>query len=134
MKKTEFIEVFQLSRTKLFEVHYYTLSSNKLPHFATSAEEFCRSKADYVRAGQCQNDICRGFPSALAFFRKWDHKHLQDLAAGEYEELYKDLTILESKYNYMKTELDETCRPYNPSFGFHSLVQFSKQPPKMQEV
>ena len=41
----EFHAVFQLSKTIIFEVNFYTLSTNQTPHFSTNAAQFARKKA-----------------------------------------------------------------------------------------
>lgn len=51
--KKEFLSVFQLSKTKIFEVDYYTLMTNQHPQFSTSANEFNRPKNNYSSCGQC---------------------------------------------------------------------------------
>lgn len=126
----EFIATFQLSKTKLFNVSYYTLSTNKSPYFTTSADEFCRSKRDFSRCGQCQDTLLKGYPTAMGFYKRWNPMHLKQLTDEQYEEMRKDLVLLKAKYNCLLMELDETQRPYSPRFGFYSLVEFSKQPPK----
>lgn len=131
--KKEFIAVFQLSKTKIFEVGYYTLSNNKTAHFATSAAEFCRNKRDYARCGQAQKDVLKGYPRAMMFFKKWDKLHLHDLTEEEYQEMREDMERLADRYNCIIEALDESKRPYNPSFGFYRLAEWSKQEPKHKQ-
>ena len=126
----EFISVFQLSKTKVFEVNYYTLSTNSHPYFATCGAEFIRSKRDYSTCGQCQNYLLKHYPTAMAFYKKWDGKHLKDLTEEEYNEMRHDLKNLENKYNHIVRELDESKKPYSPHIGFYEIVEFSKQEPK----
>ena len=57
----EFQAVFQLSKTIIFEVRYYTLSTNSRPYFSTTAARFCRNKRDYSQCGQAQDTLTRGF-------------------------------------------------------------------------
>ena len=65
----EFKAVFQLSKTAIFEVGYYTLGNNSKPYFATSASQFARNKRDFSRCGQCQADILTG--AAKRFWGKY---------------------------------------------------------------
>lgn len=126
----EFISVFQMSKTIIFEVEYYTLSTNKTPYFATSAAQFCRNKRDYTQCGQAQKSLLRSYPTAMRFFEKWDTFYLKDLTPAQYEEMQTDLEELKSRYNFIYEELDETKRPYSPHFGFNRLAEWSKQTPK----
>lgn len=127
----EFISVFQLSKTIIFEVDYYTLSTNKTPYFSTSAAQFCRNKRDYTRCGQAQKSLLGSYPAAMRFFEKWDTFHLKKLTAAQYEEMQTDLEELKSRYNFIYEELDKTKRPYSPCFEFHRLAKWSKQTPKV---
>lgn len=129
--KKEFQVVFQLSKTRVFEVKYYTLSTNQHPHFATSAYEFCRNKRDWSRGGQSQEYVCKGFLSAYRFYQKWDKLHLKDMTEEEYSEMRYDLEKLMEKYNYILEELDESKRPYSPHFSFRRLAEWTKQKPKI---
>ena len=126
----EFISVFQLSKMVMFNVNYYTLSTNKSPYFSTSAERFIKSKRDFCECGQCQERLLKGFPTAMAFYRKWDVKHLKDLTDEEYAEMREDLKQLEDKYNHIIRELDESKRPYSPRISFSDEVELSKLTPK----
>lgn len=130
----EFQAVFQLSKTIIFEVRYYTLSTNKSPYFTTSASQFCRNKQDYSRCGQAQESLLPPYPVAMRFFKKWDSYHLKDITPVQYEELIADLESLKSQYNFIFEELDETERPYHPRFGFYRLAEWSKQKPKKKAV
>jgi hypothetical protein len=126
----EFQAVFQLSKLIIFEVYYYTLSTNKNAHFTTSAAEFCKNKKDFCRCGQAQDDLTRGFATARRFWKKWDALHLKTLTPEQYNELQADLQALKDKYNYIYNELDETKKPYSPNFSFYRLAEWTKQPPK----
>ena len=126
----EFQAAFQISKTIVFEVKYYTLLDNKNPHFTTSASQFCRSKRDYTICGQAQETLLKPGTAARAFFDIWDPKHLQPLTTAEYDEMRNDIETLKGKYNYIFEELDESRRPYNPSIGFYRLAEFTKQMPK----
>lgn len=128
--KKEFRAVFQLTKTIIFEVRFYTLSNNTAPHFATSAAQFCRNKRDFNQCGQAQKSLLRGFPPAMRFFKKWDSLHLHDLTPEQYEEMRRDLEELKQRYNFIFEELDESKRPYNPHFEFYMLAEWTKQEPK----
>ncbi len=126
----EFISVFQLSKTIIFEVCFYTLGTNQTPHFTTSAAKFCKNKRDYSRCGQAQEELTKGFFTARRFWKKWDKCHLKNLTKSQYDEMQNDIQLLKQKYNYIYEELLETCRPYNPHFSFDYLAEWSKQNPK----
>lgn len=126
----EFISVFQLSKTIIFEVNYYTLSTNTHAYFTTSVAQFCKNKRDFNCAGQAQKELTTNFFYARRFWRKWDKFHLKDLTPEQYDELQNDLNELKQHYNYMYTELDESNKPYSPHFSFYRLAEWSKQPPK----
>lgn len=132
--KKEFISVFQMSKTIIFEVKFYTLSANKNPYFTTSAARFCRSKRDFNCCGQAQKALLRNYPEAMRFFRKWDKLHLQDMDEEQYAEMRSDLENLKSRYNYIFEELDERKKPYNPGFGFHRLAEWAKQEPRKRNL
>lgn len=126
----EFQAVFQMSKTIIFEVSYYTLSTNPAPYFSTSAAEFCRNKKDFTRCGQAQPELLKGYRTARRFFEKWDGCHLHDLTPAQYDEMRQDLEALKEKYNFIFEELDETRRPYSPHFSFYRLAEWTKQTPK----
>lgn len=129
MPNKEFKAVFQLSKTVIFEVEYYTLGYNSHPYFATTASQFCRNKRDFSRCGQCQNDILTG--KAKRFWKKWDDLHLKDLSEVQYAEMFGDLEDLFERYNFMYEDYDESKKPYSyTGFHFSDLVEFSKQEPK----
>ena len=126
----EFLAVFQLSKMIVFEVNYYTLSTNRTPHFATSAAQFVRNKRDYNQCGQAQNDLLPRGSAARSFYLKWDAKHLHDLTESEYTEMMQDLEALKEKYNHILRVLDESKKPYSPRISFYDTVELSKQTPK----
>lgn len=128
--KKEFQAVFQIDKTRIFEVRYYTLGTNKSPYFATSAALFIRSKRDFNQCGQAQESILSKSSKAYKFYKKWDCLHCQDLTPTQYEEMIQDLEALKNQYNYMYEEFNESMKPYNPHFTFYRLVEFSKQEPK----
>lgn len=126
----EFQAVFQMSKTIIFEVSYYTLGTNDHPYFTTSAAQFCRNKQDYARCGQAQPELLKGYGAAMRFFEKWDAYHLHDLTPEQYDEMRNDLEALKERYNYIFEELDESKRPYSPHFSFYRLAEWTKQNPK----
>ena len=126
----EFQAVFQMSKTIIFEVRYYTLDTNSHPYFATSAAQFCRNKQDFSRCGQAQPELLKDYRTARKFFEKWDACHLHDLTPEQYNEMRDDLKALENQYNYILEELDESRRPYSPRFSFYRLANWTKQNPK----
>lgn len=126
----EFLAVFQLSKTKVLFVEYYTLSTNSNPDFTMSAAEFCRNKLDYTRCGQCQEEITKGFLTAHSFVKKWNPHHLHDLTPAEYSEMLTDLEKLKVRYNYIMQELNEIEKPYSPHISFYRIAEFTKQNPK----
>ena len=130
--KKEFRAVFQLTKTIIFEVNYYTLNKNTNPYFTTAAAQFYRNKRDFSRCGQAQKTLLRGFPPAMQFFKKWDGLHLHNLTINQYEEMRQDLEKLKHCYNFIFEELDENERPYNPFFDFRTLAEWTKQEPKRQ--
>lgn len=104
MRKTEFHYEFQITRLVIFEVSYYTLSTNQHPYFATSARHYVRSKMGVDTCGQCQKHVLSG--EAMRFWRKWDELHLHDLSEEKYAELRRDIDALCEVYNYDKEERD----------------------------
>lgn len=128
MKKKEFHMVFQLSKTILFEVHYYTEGSNKSADFSTEAELFVRNKKDFERCGQCQRDLLVNYPEAMAFYKKWDVHHCKHLSDEAYSEMVTDLAALGSKYNYLLEE-HTSITPIG-AFYFEQLKNFSMLKPK----
>ncbi len=119
----EFHAVFALSKTKMFEVSYYTLGNNAEPYFTTSANEFNRSKSDYNRCGQAQNDICKGYTAAMNFYKKWDAEHLHKLSNEQYQEMIADMESLFSKYPYILKQKEDDKPLYD--FNFSTVKDFS---------
>ena len=126
----EFNACFQMSKMILFNVSYYTLGNNQNPYFVTSADEFIRSKRDFCRGGQAQEALLKGFPEAYNFYKKWDVFHLKQLTQEQYDEMRKDLCVLEQKYNTLLLEMEDGIKLKPDHFSFHTLVKFSKQKPK----
>ena len=100
--KKEFIYTFQLSKLIIFTVRYTTVGSNKNPYFATTASEFIKSKRDFSRCGQCQNDVLSAI--ALEFYTKYANLHLKDLTLNEYNKIIIDLEKLKQKYNFIDND------------------------------
>ena len=126
----EFSFCFQMSKTILFTVSYYTLGRNKNPYFVTAAYEFTRSKRDFRKAGQYQEDLLKRFQIAYKFYKKWDFFHLKQLTQEQYNEMRKDLYILEQKYNSLLVEMEDGIKFDPARFSFYQLIEFSKQTPK----
>ena len=119
-----------MSKMILFEVSYYTLGGNQNPYFSTSAYEFVRNKRNFCRAGQAQETLLKGFPEAYNFYKKWDIFHLEQLTKEQYDEMRKDLRILEQKYNNLFLEMEDGIKLNPGRFGFYQLVELSKKHPK----
>lgn len=115
--------IFQLSRMVMFKVGYYRLRGNKQPHFATSAQVFCRNKKDISIGGQCQADVLKDFPAAYEFWKKWDKLHLHRFDYKTYQELLDDIEFLKEEYNWDYTKSSD-------GFSFYREVELSKQKPK----
>ena len=126
----EFNACFQMSKMILFKVSYYTLGDNQNPYFATSAYEFVRNKRDFCTIGQAQETLLKEFPEAYNFYKKWDVFHLKQLTQEQYDEMRKDLRILEQKYNNLFLEMEDGIKLNPDRFSFCKLVEFSKQTPK----
>ena len=126
----EFQAVFQMSKTIIFEVRYYTLANNTNAHFTTSAAKFCNSKRDFSQCGQAQPELLKKYATAREFFEKWDHLHLHKMSEEEYAEMIEDIEKLKARYNFIFEELEESRKPYSPGFSFYRLADWSKQEPK----
>lgn len=125
----EFLYCFQITKLITFEVNYYTLGNNTSAYFATSANEFIRSKRDYCRGGQAQAALLPKGSTARRFWTKWDPCHLHDLTAEQYEELTADIEELKARYNYIVKEAD-TFQGTHARLSFYSIVELSKLQPK----
>lgn len=102
MEKTEFKYTFQITKKVIFQVSYYTLGSNKTPHFATSAAVFNQPKSDFNQCGQCQKDVLLG--NAKKFYFKYDFLHLSDLNDEQYENIINDIELLKDQYNWIDNQ------------------------------
>ena len=127
MNQTEFHYAFEITRTIIFEVSYYTLGNNKTPYFTTSASQFNRPKSDWITCGQAQDELLPKGSKARIFYKKWDEKHLKNLTEAEYKELRSDLEVLKEKYNYIVKE-QKTFAGTSSGFHFHELKDLSMQP------
>lgn len=129
----EFMYCFQLDKMTVFEVDFYTLSTNKMPHFSTSAARFIRSKRDYSRCGQCQKDVLPRHSAARRFYDKWDRLHLHSLTPAEYEEMTADIEKLKARYNYIEDVRDcfgRSAGCHKTHLSFYEIVELSKLTPK----
>lgn len=117
--------IFKINRMVIFEVNYYTLSTNAHPYFSTSAEEFIRSKRDYRQCGQCQENVLPKGSMAYQFFKKWDVYHLKELNDKIKTELYKDIENLMKHYKYMLIESDIFGTNDTRDFNIHQIKQLS---------
>lgn len=96
----EFHTSFQITRMVVFNVSYYTLGSNRLPHFSTWAAKFNQPKTDYRECGQCQDRLLTG--EARKFWQKWDPHHLGQLTDEELAELRADIDALKERYEWVE--------------------------------
>lgn len=124
---------FQINKITIFEVRFYTLSTNKTPYFSTSAARFICSKRDYDTCGQCQECVLPKNSAAYYFFDKWDKLHLHNLTKEEYAEIIADIEELKAKYNYIEDIQDCFGRSvgcYDTHISFDEIVELSKLTPK----
>lgn len=129
----EFMYCFQIDKMTVFEVEFYTLSTNKEPHFSTSAARFIRSKRDYSECGQCQTHILPKHSAARRFYDKWDRLHLHNLTPEEYAEMTADIETLKARYNYIEDVRDcfgRSAGCYKTHLSFNDIVELSKLTPK----
>jgi hypothetical protein len=115
MKQTEtltelssFHYSFQITKKIVFEVNYYRLGSNKNKHFSTSAAQFNQRKTDFNHCGQAQSKLLKEGRTAMQFYKKWDHRHLNDLTEQEHAEILADIEALKKKYNFTQTDTSAT--------------------------
>lgn len=130
---TEFMYCFQITKMIVFEVEYYTLSTNTTPHFSTSAAEFIRSKRDYSRCGQAQAELLPRHSAARRFYDKWNRLHLHDLTPEEYAEMIADIENLKARYNYIEDVREcfgQSAGCYKTHIPFYEVVELSKMPLK----
>jgi len=118
----EFHVTFALSKTKMFNVSYYTLGSNNSPYFSTSADIFNRPKTDWSQCGQCQKEVLKGYLTAMKFYKKWDEKHLKQLTDEEYQELISDIEELFNKYPHI---LEQQTDRHLEDIRFNRIKDFS---------
>lgn len=133
----EFMYCFQIDKMTVFEVDFYTLSTNKEPHFSTSAARFIRSKRDYSQCGQAQKMVLPKGSPAYRFYNKWNRLHLQNLTQDEYTEIMKDIEELKARYNYIEDLRDcfgQSAGCYITHIPFLDIVELSKMKPKKNNV
>ncbi len=129
----EFMYCFQLDKMTVFEVAFYTLGTNTMPHFSTSAARFIRSKRNYSESGQAQERLLPKYSIARHFYDKWDRLHLHNLTPKEYAEMTADIEVLKARYNYIKDVRDcfgQSARCYKANIPFREIVELSKKTPK----
>lgn len=83
-----------------------------------------------AEGGQAQEDLLKKFRTAYNFYKKWDVFHLKQLTQEQYDEMRKDLYVLEQKYNTLLLEMEDGIQLEPDHFSFYQLVEFSKQTPK----
>ena len=120
--KKEFQAVFQLSKTEIFEVRYYHLSTNERADFATSAARFCRNKRDFSTCGQAQESVCKGHKCAYNFYKKWNVKHLHDLTDAEYEEVVNYALMCGIK-NIFVQDGESVSESFIPPFNYEGVLK-----------
>ena len=124
----EFFAAFQLSKTEIFNVAYYTCGRNTSPYFTTSGEVFARNKRDYIRCGQCQDYLLRNYKTAREFYQKWGPLHLRELTEEQYKEMRTDLEKLFDKYNSMYSQIQKD------GFSFEMIKELSMRPIRKRTV
>lgn len=132
----EFMYCFQITKMIVFEVSFYTLSTNPAPHFSTSAAEFIRSKRDYSSCGQAQERVLPRASLARRFYDKWDRLHLHSLTPEEYAEMTADIEELKERYNYIEDVRDcfgRSAGCYKTGIPFYEVVELSKRTPKAKK-
>lgn len=130
-EREEFQYLFQITGLVNFSVNFYTLSSNKIPHFTTSANKFYKSKTDYESGGQAQEIILPKNSLARDFYKKFDKYHLKNLTTEEYNEIVGEIEKLKERYNFIcKKESEQPLNNFN--FTFTEAVDLSEQPLKLR--
>ena len=133
----EFMYCFQIDKMTVFEVRFYTLSTNKTPYFSTSAARFIRSKRDYSQCGQAQKSVLPLHSAARRFYDKWDRLHLHNLTPEEYAEMIADIEELKARYNYIEDVRDcfgRSAGCYKTGIPFYEVVELSKLTPKKAQI
>ena len=114
--------VFQLSKTKLFEVNLFRYG-NRPPRINSWCLVFEKNKKDFSMGGQCQEEVLISrYKTARDFYEKWKPYHLGGLSLTDeqYVEIKSDLNSLYEKYNYRYYE-----NFYKNGFSFEELVELS---------
>lgn len=127
-EKKEFNMQFQLDKTTIFSVDFYTIGNNPAPYFSTSADKLMRNKRDISRGGQCQDDVLYG--EAKEFYKKWDRHHLKNLSEEDYQDLMRDIETLKDRYNYIEKERPIDDRKTDVDINWYEEVELSKLKPK----
>lgn len=96
----------QVGKKGIFEVKYYILGGNKYPYFSTCAAMLDQRRTDFEMAGQCQEDVLKGYPLLLNFFRKYHEHHIKDISPETYQQIVNDLEIIKGKYNFVESSKD----------------------------
>jgi len=129
----EFMYCFQLDKLTVFEVCYYTLSTNSTADFTITAARFSRSKRDYNWYGREREIIPSKHQEALHFYDRWERLHLHKLTLEEYKEIAADIETLKVKYNYIEDVRDcfgKSAGCEKTGFSFSEIVELSKLKPK----
>ena len=124
---------FQIDKMTVFEVEFYTLSTNTTPYFSTSAARFIRSKRDYSEGGQAQERLLSTHSPARHFYDKWNKLHLHNLTPEEYKEIIEDIEDLKTEYNYIEDIREcfgRSAGCYKTHIPFYEVVELSKMTPK----
>lgn len=123
----EFKCAFQVTKSIVFEVCYYTLGGNRQPHFSTMAGRLNRRKSDYAECGQCQGRLLSG--EAKRFWQKWDGKHLGQLSYVERAAVWADIEALKERYNHIVIASDKFGTEDTRDIRFSEVVALSKEEP-----
>lgn len=70
MTKNEFLYAFQITKSLIFEVHYYTLGDNTYSYFVTEAKLLNYYKTDYSECGQAQDRLLPKNSIVRQFWKK----------------------------------------------------------------
>lgn len=128
--QNEFIIVFQLSRTELFQVRYCTLGNHDHPGLYISAARVSNDKQGFATYGQVQSRVLADYPAASKFHQKWAILYGQELDAAQYKELRQSNKYLKRQYNFYEVKLSNTHHVYEPSIEFQMLARLCEQPVK----
>lgn len=130
MAQNEFIIVFQLSRTELFQVRYCTLGNHNHPGLYVCAARVSNDKQGFATYGQVQSRTLADCPAALKFHQKWAAVYGQELDAAQHKELKQSIKYLKCQYNFYEAKLSNTHHVYDPCIEFQTLTRLCEQPVK----